>query len=121
MSKLDELTQKTCSNYGSKGYSIDPLTIIFIAGLILDVIKIIMACYAKDSYEMAVKKINNPSILDKMILKRRIKKNVDNSDIDVDIDIDSLRDSLLEIKLNKQDFTELTLEVNKYRGIDNDE
>jgi hypothetical protein len=114
MSKLDEITEKVSASYASKGYSINPMTIIFIAGLILDLIKLVMSCYNKSDYDKAVSKINNPSMIDKFTLKRRMKTFARANKSDVNLD--QLKDSLLSVKLNIEDFNELIIETDKYRG-----
>jgi hypothetical protein len=116
MDKLNNLIEKTCVNYKTQGYSIDPLTIIFIAGLLIDIIKIIMACYSKADYSLAVKKINNPSLFDKMILKRRIRKLAEENKLT--INIEAMRESLLNIKMTEQEFNSLILEVETQGGLE---
>lgn len=111
MLNIDKITENVAGKYSSKGYQIDPMTIIFIIGILVDVVKMVIACYDKSNYSNAVKKINNPSILDKIILSRRINILAKQDEKFSHIDCNHLRECLLDINLTEEEFTNIVLEV----------
>jgi hypothetical protein len=65
----NKISAKLTNNYG---YSFDPLTLIMIAGLILNVVRLIYEC--KNSSEERVATLQKPNLLEKIILRRHVGK-----------------------------------------------
>jgi hypothetical protein len=71
-----KIHQKLVKNYG---YSFDPFTIIMIAGLIINVVRLIYEC--RNSKEDRVSMLRNPSLVEKIILRRAIGKSCAGTEI----------------------------------------
>lgn len=65
----DDIAKHLCN---SEGCSIDPITVLIIINIVIEVVKLINECQEEDTNE--VKKLNKPSKLEKRILKRIVRK-----------------------------------------------
>lgn len=65
----NKIAQKLTKNYG---YSFDPFTIIMIAGVIINIIRLVYEC-RKDKEER-VAMLRSPSLIEKIVLRRHIGK-----------------------------------------------
>lgn len=71
--KAADMALKIAASYTKKeGYTLDPMTILMIAGLIINLAKIAYECY-KDKNK-AVNAMQNPGLIAKIILAREIRK-----------------------------------------------
>lgn len=78
--KSEAIARKITLKLNNNGYSLDPLTIIMIAGLIVNVVKLIYEC-RKDKQTIAYR-LRHPSLLDKLILRRHVGRFCQDKDID---------------------------------------
>lgn len=72
----NKITQKLTKNYG---YTFDPLTAIMIAGLILNIVRMVYEC--RNSQEARAFMLRNPNLMQKIILRRHISKQCMGTDI----------------------------------------
>lgn len=72
----NKITQKLTKNYG---YTFDPLTVIMIAGLILNIVRMVYEC--RNSQEARASMLRNPNLMQKIILRRHISKQCMGTDI----------------------------------------
>lgn len=77
MDNINNFATKIASNIkddNNKSYSFDPMFIIVIGSILLNTLKLLMMCniFGKNLED----RIKNPSLLDKMLLKRSINKNI---------------------------------------------
>ena len=78
--KSESIAGKIGLKLNNNGYSLDPLTIIMIAGLIVNVVKLIYEC-RKDRQSTAYK-LKHPSLFDKLILRKHVGSFCQDKDID---------------------------------------
>ena len=83
------LSEKMRKDGESDDFSLDPMTIISIANAVLSVIRLIYACYSNNS-RATVKTMRNPGFIQRILMKRQIRKHVDR-----DL-VDDLYDSIVE-------------------------
>lgn len=80
MRKSESIAKKIANKLQEKhGYGFDPFTIIMIAGLIINVIRLIYEC--RSSKEERVSMLRKPSIIEKVVLRRNIGKVCQGTDI----------------------------------------
>jgi len=72
----NKITQKLTRNYG---YAFDPLTVIMIAGLIINIIRMVYEC--RNSKEERANMLRKPNLIQKIILRRHISKECFGTDI----------------------------------------
>lgn len=80
MRKSESIATKIANKLQEKhGYGFDPFTIIMIAGLIINVIKLVYEC--RNSKKDRVSMLREPTIIEKVVLRRHIGKECHGKDI----------------------------------------
>lgn len=80
MHKSESIATKIAAKLQNKhGYGFDPFTIIMIAGLIINIIRLIYEC--RNSKEERVSMLRQPTIIEKVVLRRAIGKACHGKDI----------------------------------------
>lgn len=80
MRKSESIAAKIMLSLQEKhGYAFDPFTIIMIAGIIINVIKLIYEC--RNSKEDRMGMLRGPTLVEKIVLRRAINKECSGKDI----------------------------------------
>lgn len=80
MPKSESIASKIALKLNNSGYSIDPFTIIMIAGFIVNVVRLVYEC--RNNKQDAAYKLKHPSLFDKLILRKQVAQFCKDKDID---------------------------------------
>jgi hypothetical protein len=78
--KSESIATKIALKLNNNGYSLDPLTIIMIAGLIVNVVRLVYEC-RKDRQATAYR-LKHPSLFDKLVLRKQVGQFCQDKNID---------------------------------------
>lgn len=80
MRKSESIAKKIANKLQEKhGYGFDPFTIIMIAGLIINIVRLVYEC--RNSKEGRVSMLREPTIIEKIVLRRAVGKECQGKDI----------------------------------------
>lgn len=105
MAKSNSIAGKIFLKLNNSGYNLDPITIIMIAGLIVNLVRLVYEC--RKNRQDAAYKLKHPSLFDKLILRKQVGQFCK----DKDIDARHLFKELLAWNLSSDDVQKLLNEV----------
>lgn len=81
MPKSESIANKIALKLNNNGYSIDPFTIIMIAGFIVNVVRLVYECRNSNKKDAAYK-LKHPTLFDKLILRKQVAQFCEDKDIE---------------------------------------